>query len=134
MTTLTAPPQRTSAGLSMSAATSARPAPLGQRLVDAGLLTVEELESALQEQRGKGMRLGHALLEMGLVQEDELLPFFADQLAVPAVNLREGLIDPAAVQLLPKALAKQHSALPTFCVDGILTLAMSEPQNLIRID
>lgn len=107
---------------------------LGERLVTAGALTAQELEAALSEQNKKNMRLGEALLEMGFIEEADLLPFLADHLTVPAVQLREGLIDPTVVGKLPKATAEKLLALPTFCVDGVLTVAMAEPQNLIHVD
>src|SRR5690349_14174515 len=76
--------------------------PLGQRLIQAGLLTIEELEAALKEQTTKKLKLGEALIELGFIDEADLLPFLQKQLAVPAVQLRDGLIDPAIVGLLPR--------------------------------
>jgi type IV pilus assembly protein PilB len=108
--------------------------PLGERLVAAGVVTEQDLDSALSEQGKKRLRLGEALLEMGFVEEDELLPIIEDQLSIPAVVLREGLIDPTVVRKLPRATAEKLMALPTFCVDGVLTVAMAEPQNLIQVD
>lgn len=109
-------------------------APLGKRVLDAGLVTSEELDAALKKQSSSRMRLGEALVELGFISEAELLPHVTRQLLVPAVQMREGLIDPAVVSLLPRPKAEALNALPMFKVRGELTVAMAEPQDLRQID
>src|SRR5215211_4763498 len=82
--------------------------PLGEQLVEAGLIERAQLETALSRQSESGQRLGETLLELGFVAEDELLPFIEFQTGVPAVRLREGLLDPMAVRLLPRAFAERN--------------------------
>tara|TARA_R110002049_G_scaffold27321_3_gene94416 strand:+ start:53385 stop:55259 length:1875 start_codon:yes stop_codon:yes gene_type:complete len=124
--------------------------PLGQRLIDAGLIRAEELESALSHQaseedqrNGRGAkstkkrpakRLGEVVTELGLVSEADLLPLLGQQLGVEGVRLREGLIDPLAVRLVPRELAERFKALPLMRVRDELTVAMSDPQDLAAID
>lgn len=108
--------------------------PLGERLIKAELLTTEELNSALQQKSAKNMRLGEALVELGFIKESELLPFLGNKLAMPAVQLRDGLVDPQVISLLPRNKAEAFGALPMFKVRDTLTLAMSEPQNLLQLD
>ena len=59
-----------------------RLARLGERLVDEGLVSEQNLQLALQEQTRRGVRLEEALLELGLVDEARLLPLLAEQLGV----------------------------------------------------
>ena len=108
--------------------------PLGERLLGANLISEEQLQHALQLQSQKGMKLGEGLLEMGLLSEDELLPYIQRQMGVPAVRLREGLIDPRIVQVLPQDRAQKYKALAMFKVRDTLCVAMAEPQNLQQID
>lgn len=108
--------------------------PLGQRMVEAGLLKAEELETALAQQSVHGKRLGELVAELGLVEESRLLPLLGDQLGVPGVRLREGLIDPAAVMLVPRVIAERLSILPLICVKNELTVAMADPEDLDAID
>src|SRR6476620_2767063 len=68
-------------------------ATLGQQLIGASLITSEQLDLALAEGSQKGLRLGEVLVEMGMVQEDAILPFIEGHLGVPAVRLRDGVID-----------------------------------------
>jgi type IV pilus assembly protein PilB len=112
----------------------ARPAPLGQRLVGASLLRPDDLEAALSRQASTGGKLGEILLDLGLVGEEELLPFIEAQLGCPAVRLREGLLDPIAVRMLPRATAERLNVLGLFAVRGRLSLAIDDPEDLSRID
>ncbi|MEW4526295.1 MAG: GspE/PulE family protein [Maioricimonas sp. JB045] len=111
-----------------------RPLPLGERLVRAGIISRDELESAINDQASSQMRLGEVLTQMGLVEEEELLPFLGQQLGLPAVRLREGLLDPSVVRLLPRQKAASLHALVMFRVRDTLTVGMAEPQNLRHID
>ena len=108
--------------------------PLGEQLVDASLLSVAELEAVLELQWQKGKRIGDLLHEMGLVSEEELLPFLSQRLGVAGVRLREGLVDPRAVRMIPQDVARRLQALAIFKVRDTLTVAMAEPQNLQQID
>lgn len=108
--------------------------PLGERLVDAGVLTPDELEIALRQHSNKKKRLGETLLEMGFVDEVTLLQFLAQQMHLPYARLREGLVDPAAVRLLSRSKAQALASLVMFRVHDTLSVAMAEPANLDTID
>lgn len=107
---------------------------LGEQLLQAGLITADELEAALEKQTKSKLRLGEILVEMGFVSEDELLPHMQRQLDLPAAKLREGLIDPRVVRLIPRAKAEAFHVVAMFKVRDTLCVAMSNPQNLQQID
>ncbi|MBI3866019.1 MAG: Flp pilus assembly complex ATPase component TadA [Planctomycetia bacterium] len=108
--------------------------PLGERLLKAGLISPEQLLSGLQEQTLRKQKLGETLVELGFVKEEDLLPFMQQSLGLPAVRLRDGLIDPQVVKLVPRARAEALSAVPMFKVRDTLTVAMVHPQNLHQVD
>lgn len=127
--------------------------PLGQRLVDAGLLRADQLDTALSHQSaeedrarreqdgseagGGGPRqkpLGEIVAELGLVDEADLLPMLGSLLGVEGVRLREGLIDPLAVRLIPREHAERLGVLPLMRVRDELTVAMPDPHDLAAID
>lgn len=108
--------------------------PLGQRLVRAGLIDNSQLERALELQGNRGMRLGEALVTLGLITEADLLPLIGHQLDFPWVRLREGLVDPQVVRVVPRGIAEQFGCLALFRVHSELTVAMAEPQNLEIVD
>ncbi|TWT35921.1 Type II secretion system protein E [Posidoniimonas corsicana] len=106
---------------------------LGEQLLSSGKITQAELEAALSEQHG-GQRLGETLVKLGFVEEADLLPFLAEQFGVPHAQLREGIVDPAAARLITRPLAEQIKCLGLFRVNGELTVAMSNPRDLVDID
>ena len=108
--------------------------PLGQRLLVADLIGPEELEAALSLQKEKGQKLGEALIELGFANEEQLLPFIESQIGVPGVRLREGLLDPVAVRLIPRPLAVKLNVLALFRVRKELIVATDDPLDLDTID
>ncbi|TWU29459.1 GspE/PulE family protein [Bythopirellula polymerisocia] len=108
--------------------------PLGQRLLSADLIGEEELESALRHQVENGHKLGESLLELGFASEEQLLPFVETQIGVAGVRLREGMLDPVAVQIIPRPLAEKLGVLALFRVRNQLAVAMDDPSNLDVID
>jgi len=121
-------------GTSLETASLSVRSPLGQRLVGANLIEQQELETALGRQAESGERLGEVLLELGFVTEEELLPYIESQLGHPAVRLREGLLDPQAVRLLPRQFAERHSVIALFKVRNELTVVTDDPLDLDKID
>ena len=117
-------------------ASSSRPgrATLGQQLIGASLITPQQLDQALAEGSQKGLKLGETLVEMGMLQEDAILPFIEGHLGVPAVRLRDGMIDPVAVKRLPRKVAERLDAIALFKVRDTICVAMADPQNLEHLD
>ena len=109
-------------------------APLGQQLVSANLIASDELEAALSLQAENGQKLGEALLELGFANEEQLIPFIEAQLGVPSVRLREGMLDPIAVRILPRDLAQSLTVLSLFRVQDTLIVATDDPLDLDKID
>lgn len=134
MSVLTQPPR---GGLEYRPAARLAPErnmPLGERLYRAGVLTAEELEAALNQHVDKKLQFGETLLELGFVDEDTLLRFLGAQMQVCAVRIREGMVDPSVVRLLPRPKAEALCAIAMFRVRKTLTVAMAEPRDLQQID
>lgn len=110
------------------------PLRLGQRLLGDNLVSAEDLSKALELQAKRGLKLGETLLEMGVATEDDLLPHIAAQIGLPALRLREGLIDPVVVQTLERSFCEKHGVLALFNVRGVLTVALDDPSDLDRLD
>ena len=108
--------------------------PLGQRLLSADLIAEDDLEAALQHQTEKGQKLGESLLELGFASEEQLLPFIEAQLGVHSVRLREGVLDPVAVQILPQNFAEANNVLALYRIHQTLVVAIDDPHDLVRID
>jgi type IV pilus assembly protein PilB len=100
---------------------------LGELLVREGLITREQLQQALQEQRTSGMRLGYMLVKLGFVQETEITKMLARQYRMPAVDLSRFEVDPKIAKLIPAEVAVKHSVLPLKREGRTLTVAMADP-------
>ncbi len=107
---------------------------LGEQLVNAGLISAEELSVALGKQKDKNARLGEVLVELGFIEDTELMPFLERRLQTKGVRLRDGMVDPEIVNKIPRVVAESLIALPLFQVHGTLTVAMTEPRNLQQRD
>ncbi len=107
---------------------------LGEILIEAGLLTEDDLLRALQHQNSENKRLGEVLVEMKLLAPGVLLKALAEHMGVKSCYLRHGLIDPVCARMLSREEAERLKALPLFKVGNRLTVAMAEPQSLPTID
>jgi type IV pilus assembly protein PilB len=107
---------------------------LGDLLVREGLITKEQLDKALQEQKSNGQRLGYNLVKMGFVQETEITKMLARQYRMPAVDLARFEVDPKIVKMIPADVALKHLVLPLKREGRTLTVAMADPTNLSVID
>ncbi len=107
---------------------------IGDLLIAEGLITQEQLDQALSEQRSSGMRLGYVLVKLGLVREIEITKMLARQYRVPAVDLSQFDVDEKIVKLIPSEVALKHTALPLKREGRTLTVAMVEPANAQILD
>ena len=118
----------------MSAPAAASGDRLGDLLIKEGLITKDQLDKALAEQRSSGSRLGYALVKLGFVQETEITKMLARQYRMPAVDLSRFEVDPKIVKLIPGDVALKHMVLPLKREGRTLTVAMADPTNLSVID
>ena len=99
-----------------------------------GLITREQLDRALLEQKQNGTRVGYNLVKLGFVQETEITRMLARQFRMPAVDLSKFEVDPRIAKLIPSELAIKHLILPLKRDGRTLTVAMADPTNLGVID
>ncbi|HEX8433563.1 HD domain-containing phosphohydrolase [Archangium sp.] len=112
---------------------------LGERLVEAGLVTTESINKALEHQKITGHRLGDCLVEIGLLQEAALLRFLAAEFQtrfVSAEKLAKAKIPTEVLDKVPVRLAEAQNVLP-LAIDPerkLLSLVAAEPQNKKLLD
>jgi len=103
---------------------------IGDLLVKEGLISREQLQKALDEQRQSGTRVGYNLVKLGFIQENELTRTLARQYKMPAVDLSKFEVDPKIIKLVPGDLATKNLVLPLKRDGRTLTVAMADPTNL----
>ena len=108
---------------------------LGEMLVDEGIITEEQFQEALHEQKIKGGRLEKILISEGYVTQDVIMAFVGTQLGIPHVNLAEiGEIPSDVVFSVPESIALNHCLIPIVKKEKKLTVAMADPLNVFAID
>ena len=109
---------------------------IGQLLLKKGLVTDEQIEAALAQQRDHGHRklLGETLVEMRFVSEDQITEVIAEAYDVPYARISPKIADPKIFEVLSREFIEKHCVMPLFLVNGRLTVALSEPANLFLVE
>jgi len=103
---------------------------LGEMLVEAGLLTPEQLDRALEEAGQLQKRLGEYLVEERLVTPEDVAMTLSLQLKLPIIDLRRHPVQPEAVRLIPEEYARRHDLIPIEVSDSVLVVVMADPANI----
>ncbi len=107
---------------------------IGELLVRENLISLAQLKRAQADQRTTGKRLSYSLARLGILGERELADFLSAQYGVPWMSLTDYEIDPKVVELVPKAVASKHTAIPVQRAGSTLVVAMADPSNIYAID
>ncbi len=100
---------------------------LGECLVQAGVITNDDLRRALGEHKGTGERLGAVLVRLGLATEEQVARAVALQLGFVYADLADVDPDAATLALIPRDIALERWCLPLAHEHDRLTVAMSDP-------
>jgi type IV pilus assembly protein PilB len=107
---------------------------LGDILLEGGLVTSAQLQSAFDEHQRAGRALGRVLVDQGVLTESQLVAALAQQIGMRFVELGDFPVDPSAVSMVPGPLARRYVVLPFGFEDGKLLLAMADPANFLAIE
>jgi len=103
---------------------------IGDLLIQAGLISREEVEQAIETQStGKRKRVGELLIEKGLITEEQLLVALSAKFRMPVVDLGTIAPPPEALDALTKNMVMQLKVLPISLENGCLTVATSDPTD-----
>jgi type IV pilus assembly protein PilB len=103
-------------------------------LVKEGLLTQDQAQKALADQRRTGERLGTCLTRLGFLKEEDLLDFLSRKYGIPVINLARIEVDPEILRLVRKEIVQKYQVFPVRKVGNTLTLALSDPTVVLAID
>ncbi|MBP3507375.1 MAG: Flp pilus assembly complex ATPase component TadA [Lachnospiraceae bacterium] len=110
---------------------------LGDLLVAAGAITEEELQEAIAYQKEKGLKLGQAMVEMGLVSQELLNLTISQQLGIDYIELRSCKLTEDVLRMIPEKEVMRYRAIPVEVDEynpNVLKVAMSDPMDIIAID
>jgi type IV pilus assembly protein PilB len=100
---------------------------LGECLIQSGLITDQDLQVALAEQKRTGERVGAVLVRLNLATEKQITKALAYQLGFPFVSLSDDPPERAAIALIPKERALEHACVAVRLEDHLLTVAIADP-------
>lgn len=103
-------------------------------LVRDNLIKYEDLETAEQVAKAQNTNLGQVLINSGIIRENVLLKFLESKLHIPYVNLDDYSLDKKCLSYINFNNAQKYKVIPLFEIEGILTVAMSDPLDLFAID
>src|SRR3989440_605124 len=107
---------------------------IGDRLVSAGVLSNDQLDFALKEQKRTGERLGTILRQLNLITEEDLARVLAETAGIEHLSIRNLSIDPSVVNALPEAVARKYKVFPIAVETNSVTVAMADPLDVGTID
>ena len=100
---------------------------IGECLIQAGLISEEDLQVALAEHKKTGERVGTVLVRLNLATEKQITKALAYQLGFPYVSLADEPPDPTAIVLISKDVAIKRVCVAVKLEKNLLTVAMSDP-------
>jgi type IV pilus assembly protein PilB len=110
----------------------------GERIADAlvedGLLTLQQVEQLLEQQKKEGTRLLKLILEKAYVSEQDMAVSMGRVLNTPPINLARLTIPLEIADLVPREMAHNHKVVPISRLEDKLFLAMADPLNVLAID
>lgn len=105
---------------------------LGKILIEAGLITEEQLQKATKSKNGKS--LSRALVDLGFASEVDIAAMLARSMNMPFLDIANYDINPGAATIISEELASRYSLLPIDFEDDKLIVAMADPWNIFAID
>ncbi len=107
---------------------------IGELLLKEKRITPDQLQQALNHQKANGGKLGHNLVRLGLVKDEEITALLSRQYGVPSINLSQFEIDQSVIKLIPADTAQKYEIIPLSRSGATLTIAMTDPTNVFAMD
>ncbi|MEE8366266.1 MAG: GspE/PulE family protein [Gammaproteobacteria bacterium] len=107
---------------------------LGDLLVEKNLITEDQLQLALTEQKKLGRKLGRMLIELGMIDEDSLLNLLSAQLGIPLIDLHNYNYSDEVAKLLPETVARRYRAIVLDDRGSDYLVGMADPTDIYALD
>ena len=104
------------------------------RLLDAGLISGDDLQKAQEHQKGEGGSLGLALVMTGAIEDADYAKFLGGAYNLPVIDMETAEVVPECIDLVPADVATKFQVLPLHRSGRVLTVAMANPSNIFAID
>ncbi len=103
-------------------------------LLKRGLLTEEDVSTAQAEAEENGKGLSNVVITKGLVGEKDLIAAVSKEMNVPPIDVGKVFVDDDVLEILPQDLATYYGVLPISKLDNMLTIAVANPFDVLKLD
>jgi type II secretion system protein E len=107
---------------------------IGQLLIEKGIISPEQLDIGLKEQKISGDFICSTLVKLGFASEDKVFGALSQHLNLPYIKLKDKEIEPLVVQKVAAKFASHYKIIPVEFRDNILTIAMTDPLDIRTLD
>ncbi|MCK5580673.1 MAG: Flp pilus assembly complex ATPase component TadA [Candidatus Omnitrophica bacterium] len=107
---------------------------LGEMLLEHGVISRAQWEEARAEEKKSGRPMRKALLRLGIISEEDMVNFIAQQMDIPRIELNNYLIDPKVIEFVPEDLARKYQMIPVLKIGKSLTCVMVDVFNIYASD
>ena len=107
---------------------------IGQMLIKRGLITSEQLEAGLREQKKHGGYIGENLIKMGFLTENQFYPVLSEQLGIEFVTIKNINISPDVIKAVPAKFTSHYKFIPTKLEGDLLTIGLTDPMDIQKVD
>lgn len=107
---------------------------IGEQLIDAGVITPDQLSVALREKQKTGLMIGEQLVKLGFVTSNFLQSFLAESSGVEQFDPAKMMVDPETISKIPKDVAVRLQILPVTHDEKTVVVAMADPHDVMAQD
>jgi len=100
---------------------------IGELLVESGLMSHEDFEKILLEQKDSNKKIGELVVEKGICSEYDIAAALSSQLGMPCIDLKTATIEPGGIEIISERLAQKHQIVPINVRGRDLHVAMADP-------
>ena len=111
-----------------------RPLRIGDRLIALGLISEDQLQIALKEQKTSKKLIGAILVDMGFITESALGELLAESSGTEKFDPKSTMLDPNLINMIPKEVAMRHKVIPISLEGDTVQLAMADVYNVVAMD
>ena len=98
------------------------------------LLNKSQLKNVLNIHKQEGGSIGKILVRENIITHRDLMSFLSEQLGMPPLDLSKYRVDPNVAKIVPEKRASQHNLIPISQIGNTITIAMSDPTDILAID
>jgi len=107
---------------------------LGDLLVQNQVISEDQLQAALAEQKQSGLKLGHTLIGLGFIDEQRLLDFLSQQLQIPYIDIKSYSLNAETVKMLPETVARRYRVILLEQGQRDVLVGMADPTDIFAFD